>query len=680
MATATTPGRLVLQATNTRSHSVRTAAQDASTRPAAPLFDAERQFLNALGTGTGAVAGPSNTGSRSAARPVQAAAISRKRGHGEVIESNSPDALTAAAHAAKKRAVGTTTTAGQPLDPNTKRKVKRADPAQKEKLAQESAQWRAKYKKAFPSFTFYFDSIDENTKTMLSSQVRKLGAVRFLFSFPVLSISIRPFSPSRTVLTYTPLSTVCRQLLLEKGHPRRHDSSSSERHQQGERRLAFVAERPSGQPYGRLGGGQDEEDGGKEPEALLAHERSEVATVRLFFLLLPPPLSDLFSFHMQSERSREEPLHRLAGHPLESARLWLEDLAMRQSVFSFSLPLFWFQSDPDLNLVELQLILTRINSHSPNKADTAITRNPSLPTLLRDEQLYGTRERDPFVLRNDMHYFSQNKYYFLVEDSTGEHRPIVVKEYERPYRGDDGDWPILWGGIEGRTGFYHYDGEITYERKVPPPAPIAQPAAADEKASSRVTAPNLRRALSLQNVARGAAAAGAVGGAHHHPHDSYIAASGNSQIITSNTGTSTAGVRSGAAAASRFALGQGPIMDKRLAVLSNRTVSVAGGALLGNGPSSTSTNANAVASGSGSAQGGRIAALKRQGPGKLQRSVSVDAGLSRRGLMGTSSTAPPPRDEPKKPGYCENCRLKYDDFKDVSWRFLLSPFLLFERD
>jgi regulatory subunit for Cdc7p protein kinase len=279
-----------------------------------------------------------------------------------------------------------------------------------------------------------------------------------------------------------------------------------------------------------------------------------------------------------------------------------------------------------------------------------------------------------------MHYFSQNKYYFLVEDSTGEHRPIVVKEYERPYRGDDGDWPILWGGIEGRTGFYHYDGEITYERKVPPPAPIAQPAAADEKASSRVTAPNLRRALSLQNVARGAAAAGAVGGAHHHPHDSYIAASGNSQIITSNTGTSTAGVRSGAAAASRFALGQGPIMDKRLAVLSNRTVSVAGGALLGNGPSSTSTNANAVASGSGSAQGGRIAALKRQGPGKLQRSVSVDAGLSRRGLRGTSSTAPPPRDEPKKPGYCENCRLKYDDFKDVSWRFLLSPFLLFERD
>lgn len=192
MATATTPGRLALQATNTRSHSVRTAAQDASTRPAAPLFDAERQFLNALGTGTGAVAGPSNTGSRSVARPVQAAATSRKRAHGEVIESNSPDALTAAAHAAKKRAVGTTTTAGQPLDPNTKRKVKRADPAQKEKLAQESAQWRAKYKKAFPSFTFYFDSIDENTKTMLSSQVRKLGAVRFLFSFPVLSISTRP--------------------------------------------------------------------------------------------------------------------------------------------------------------------------------------------------------------------------------------------------------------------------------------------------------------------------------------------------------------------------------------------------------------------------------------------------------------------------------------------------------
>lgn len=186
MATATTPGRLALQATNTRTHSVRTAAQEASTRPAAPLFDAERQFLNALGTGQGAVAGPSNNGARSVARPV-AAVASRKRTHGEVIDlvdSNSPDAPVVGAPPAKKRATGTaTTTAGQPLDPNVKRKTKRADPAQKEKLAQESAQWRAKYKKAFPSFTFYFDSIDENTKTMLSSQVRKLGAVRLLFFF-----------------------------------------------------------------------------------------------------------------------------------------------------------------------------------------------------------------------------------------------------------------------------------------------------------------------------------------------------------------------------------------------------------------------------------------------------------------------------------------------------------------
>lgn len=270
-----------------------------------------------------------------------------------------------------------------------------------------------------------------------------------------------------------------------------------------------------------------------------------------------------------------------------------------------------------------------------------------------------------------MHYFPQHKYYFLVEDSMGEHRPITVKEYERPIMGDDGEWPILWGGIEGRSGFYHYEGEVHYERKVrPPPAPAA-PVAAAEKPSSRVVAPNLRRALSLQNVARlGATTAGAVGGAHHNPHDSYIAASGNSQIITSTKATSTA-------AGPHFQAGQGPFVDKRLAVLSNRTVSVAGGALLGGSvTSSASTNANAIASGSGSGsaqpKGSRVAALKRQAPGKLQRSVSVDAGLSRREIMGL--TAAPARDEPKKPGYCENCRLKYDDFKDVS--SLLPPFPL----
>lgn len=287
-------------------------------------------------------------------------------------------------------------------------------------------------------------------------------------------------------------------------------------------------------------------------------------------------------------------------------------------------------------------MLTRINAHSPKKADTTNQRNLSLPSLLRDEQVYGTRERDPFVLRPDMHYFDRKTCHILVEDSTGEHRPIVTKEYERPRRHEDPSWPVLWGGIEGRGGFYHYNKPITYERRIPPPPAAAAPApkAAGGHAHAAARAvdgpPNLRRALSLQAINNKTAKQGLVdplisGG---KGKDTYIAASGNSQTITSTMATST---RSGAP--SRLG-GAGPIVDKRLAVLSQRTVPSMAGA---------------------GGKGGRASML-----GKLKRSVSVDAGLN--------TKAPPPRDEPKKPGYCENCRVKYDDFKEVS-RVLSLSFL-----
>lgn len=354
---------------------------------------------------------------------------------------------------------------------------------------------------------------------------------------------------------------------------------------------------------------------------------------------------------------------------------------------------------------ELQLIVDRINQVSPHKDKKGLQRDPSLPTLLRDEQLYGTRERDPVVPRNDMYYFPPNKMYLFVEDSTGEHRPIVIKEYDKPKRHEDPTWPILWGGVEGRTGFYHYDGpEITYERRVPPPAPAPVPAAGGAtgygSTAARAVAPNLRRAVSLQNVTRHQQAQYAQqGGAAAHAgvgRGEYLAASGNSQIITSNiaSATSTA-ARSGAAQANRNRAN--PFVDKRLAVLSNRNVSVWGGMFAGSATSASASGA-ASAAGSGgvtsataavatlSASEGRsrVAALKRTArpTAGLKRSISVDAGLN---PPRTAAPPAPPREEVKKPGYCENCRIKYDDFtthvvSSKHRRFALNPKNWFDLD
>lgn len=258
-----------------------------------------------------------------------------------------------------------------------------------------------------------------------------------------------------------------------------------------------------------------------------------------------------------------------------------------------------------------------------------------------------------------MHYFPSNKYYLLVEDSTGEHRPIVIQEYNKPRKGEDASWPILHGGIEGRSAFYKYEGPpIMYQPRAKPDTLPKRPSLAPSAktvdgsqstklmagfsttAARAVGAPNLRRAISLQNVphagvatvddvAPGDSKHAAPGGIRRR--DSYIAASGNSQIITSNTGTST---RSGAAM--QPGTGKGSVIDKRLAVLANRTVSVS----MGGSAASTKKDATVDKA--------------------LKRAMSVDSQLRH-----ASKNAVRPREEPKKPGYCENCRIKYDDFKTV---------------
>lgn len=358
-------------------------------------------------------------------------------------------------------------------------------------------------------------------------------------------------------------------------------------------------------------------------------------------------------------RSREEPFHRFARHSFESYGLQTQDLAPREYAFASQLYLTYSSTDDRLFLhTELHLILARINSHSPNK-DASLQRNPSLPSLLRDEQLYGTRERDPFVPRHDMHYFAPNKYYLLVEDSTGEHRPIVIQEYDKPRKHEDPTWPVLYGGIEGRSGFYKPEGPpvVYHPRYNPNPVPKRPSLAPSAKtidgttttklmagfsttAARAVGAPNLRRAISLQNVPGAGTSKSIAEESKHaapggiHRRDSYIAASGNSQIITSNTGTST---RSGAAM--QPGTGKGGAVDKRLALLQNRAVSMSMSGASGSGTKKEETS-------------NKVKPIRR----------SKSTGGGDRWDFGVKV-----REEPKKPGYCENCRIKYDDFKTVSF-------------
>nr|XP_019045391.1 hypothetical protein I302_05780 [Kwoniella bestiolae CBS 10118]OCF24321.1 hypothetical protein I302_05780 [Kwoniella bestiolae CBS 10118] len=72
--------------------------------------------------------------------------------------------------------------------------------------------------------------------------------------------------------------------------------------------------------------------------------------------------------------------------------------------------------------------------------------NDSLSTLLEDEKINGTRERDLSAPRPDYYYFKPGNKYLLVEDATSKHRTVMVKEYT--FNQKDGvEWPTLFDGF-----------------------------------------------------------------------------------------------------------------------------------------------------------------------------------------------------------------------------------------
>ena len=120
-------------------------------------------------------------------------------------------------------------------------------------------------------------------------------------------------------------------------------------------------------------------------------------------------------------------------------------------------------------------------------------------------------------------------------------------------------------------------------------------------------------------------------------NEGFLAASGNSQGITSNIASMT----SGAPVANGKATG-GTMLDQRLALLGKRQF-ISHSASLG-GPGSGNKDMSNL--------------LAKASMPVMKRSLSLDAGLNKKN---------PARPQmPCKPGYCENCRQKYEDFADVS--------------
>lgn len=333
--------------------------------------------------------------------------------------------------------------------------------------------------------------------------------------------------------------------------------------------------------------------------------------------------------------------------------------------------------------VKLDSILERcdvpafvFSSTKPPSQTTSIvppSNKRSLSSLLQTERLHGTTtERDPTQKRHDYRYFSKQSYFVLVEDVRQELATIHALEYPIQ-RGADGKeqpaHPVLYCDPRSRGPFVKFDErerrrwekaqkverENENERVEKVARALRRKRQAEVQMPSRKVS-DLRRSVSMNNLHRqavdtaieeyvdldvdygdgdtreSATASGylaSTGGA-------YVAASGNSVGITSTRGTTSN-------ASGSFRTLELPASLRcriRQQVVTSRKA----------------PNAN-------QALGRNVGGM---GP---PLTIPDHPNRALRKSRSTNTLRLPKRDEGSKPGYCESCRVKFDDFDSVGIAF-----------
>lgn len=86
-----------------------------------------------------------------------------------------------------------------------------------------------------------------------------------------------------------------------------------------------------------------------------------------------------------------------------------------------------------------------------------IDNDNNLYTLLKEEKIYGATERDPNAKRDDLHYLEKN--YLFVYDLNQKTRPVAVREWS------DDQYPRLHNTLDGKCPFIADKTELSEKRK-----------------------------------------------------------------------------------------------------------------------------------------------------------------------------------------------------------------------
>ncbi|KAK0531567.1 Cdc7p-Dbf4p kinase complex regulatory subunit [Tilletia horrida] len=382
--------------------------------------------------------------------------------------------------------------------------------------------WRAKFRRAFPSFVFYLDSYDTSTRIQIQKAVESLGArVEPFFSNQVTHLVTTRNVPSLPIAPAEAEAEQKKQLAaateVEKALKSKSpllDSAAA----------TVAAARADVKPWAGL------------PQTIEAARRAK----KHANMQSPKPSLG----KRQADTPKSVPIHSDRNPFDEPGPLPApNDIVYKAKGFGMKV---WHHS-------KLTTILNMLLGDQSTTVNQAAKED--LGALLEREKVEGTTERDPNAPRADYYYFpTKVVHYLLVEDATGEHRPIMIQEYEKPKDTQSAErppWPRIYGELEGRCPFTYYDLNKHAGR-------------VEKKPTAEKT---LRRALSMNQIGGGTSHElgtsglaghggifGDAGRGYHYAESTfqnrgqesgtvapYQLASGNSVTITSNVASTAQG-------------------------------------------------------------------------------------------------------------------------------------------
>ncbi|KAI0066229.1 hypothetical protein BV25DRAFT_1821148 [Artomyces pyxidatus] len=307
-------------------------------------------------------------------------------------------------------------------------------------------------------------------------------------------------------------------------------------------------------------------------------------------------------------------------------------------------------------VAKLESVLDRCQPNLIPPATRAASGPQNLSRLLQSERLHGTTERDPTQKHLGFQYFSKGTYFVLVEDLSEQVRTIHHVEYPIK-KGRDGketgDWPVLYCHPKSRGPFIEFDkneekrAERTQKQERAREAERQRRKAKlrEQEMRRKMHAQHmlakrtgdLRRSVSMVNLHRrfstgeelidldADADEESANASGYLASGNYVAASGNSVSVASTAGTTSTSGRAGRNPVQQLP----PGLRERLQVTTSR----------------------------------KVAGDRGKEKGDMGPPAAIPERKTLRKSKSTNTMKLPKREEGVKPGYCECCKTKFEDFQ-----------------